>query len=132
MWARDRVHVQGVRAGLGDWMEGLVASVPLAVAPHDPLAAHHGVCHVLGAVARWKACFLADRAQAGVITEEGVDTFRVEDVTAWEFSDGSASLRGGRCIEIVQTDRASWLIQCGRSVRAHAGGRWLDVWRWRR
>lgn len=55
----------------------------LAVSTHDALAADHGVCDVFGTVAFWQACVFAHRAKAGVVAEESVDTFGVEDVMAW-------------------------------------------------
>lgn len=70
------------------------AVASLAVSTHDPFAAHHGVCDVLGAVAFRQAGVFAHGAEAGVVAQESVDAFWVEDVVAREFADGVAGFVG--------------------------------------
>ena len=59
------------------------AAAALAVPPHDTFAADHGVCNVFGTVAFRQAGGFAHGAEAGVVAEESVDAFGVEDVVAW-------------------------------------------------
>jgi hypothetical protein len=73
------VYIVDVRGGLV--FDGEIAT--LAVSAHDAFAADHCVCDVFGTVAFWQAGVLAHWAEAGVVAEESVDTFGVEDVVAW-------------------------------------------------
>lgn len=104
------VYVVHVRGGLVFVDEAAAFAVPT----HDALAADHGVCDVLGAVSFRQARVLAHWTEAGVVAEEGVDTFRVEDVMARQFADGVTGFVGGRIgrNEIVQANRTSRLIKC--------------------
>jgi hypothetical protein len=73
------VYIVDVRGGLVLVDETAAA---LAVSPHDAFAADHGVCDVFGTVAFWQAGVFAHGTQAGVVAEESVDAFGVEDVVA--------------------------------------------------
>ena len=107
----DVVHVFGGRRGLVFVDGESVAS--LAVSAHYPFAAHHGVCDVFGAVAFRQAGVFAHGAEAGVVAQEGVDAFGVEDVVTGKFADGVAGLVGCgiRGDEVVEADWAGWLVE---------------------
>jgi hypothetical protein len=72
------VYIVDVRGGL-IFVDNTAA---LAVSAHDAFAADHGVGDVFGAVAFRQAGVFAHGTQAGVVAEESVDAFGVEDVVA--------------------------------------------------
>jgi hypothetical protein len=104
------VYVVDVRGGLVFFGERPALAVPT----HDAFAADHCVCDVFGAIAFWQARVLAHWAEAGVVAEESVDTFGVEDVMAGQFTDHVAGFVcrrvGGH--KIVQANRAGGLVEC--------------------
>jgi hypothetical protein len=70
---------------VGCWVccgEVFVGGAALAVAAHNAFAADHGVRDVFGAEALWQTALFAHWAEAGVVSEESVYTFWVEDVVA--------------------------------------------------
>lgn len=92
----------------GFWVR--VAS--FAHAAHKAFAANHGVCDGLGAVARRKGGLFTEGAERGVVAEEGIDAFGVEDVVTRKFADGGAlgcdgSRTGGD--EVIEADCAGGL-----------------------
>jgi len=72
---------------------------PFSYPSDQPLAPNHSICDIGDKIPLRKCRLLAHRTERAVVSEEAVDTIRMEDVATREFADNCLVV-----LEIVQTD----------------------------